>query len=389
MKKRLFALLLSALLLAGCAVNPTPSTPGSTTTAPGSTGTTTETLVDSVPKLTIHYIDVGQADCALLSFNGQYVLIDGGNVADSSLVVSYLQQQGVQELEAVICTHAHEDHVGGLPGVLAVFPTEAVYAPTKTYASNCFDDFLYYTDQQDLEVTIPTPGDSFRLDAVTLTFLGPVKSYANTNDTSLVVMVRYGKTCFLFTGDMETGAENDMLDYWGEDFDWHADVLKVGHHGSETSTSYRFVWEVMPAHGIISVGEGNSYNHPNELPLSRLDAAGVTLYRTDKLGTILATSDGEAVTLSWQNSNRQPDAPSAAPQPPAPTENPTQPTEEPTAPTETKQQYIGNKNSKTLHLPTCKSLPKEENRVYFNDYDQAIDAGYKPCSRCLKGKQNG
>ena len=353
MKKLTAILLLLALLLTGCM----PYTP-TQTNAPPAEGET----------LTVHFIDVGQADCALLECNGEYIVIDGGNVEDSSLVVSYLPEQGVTKLEAVIATHAHEDHVGGLPGVLAVYETAAVYAPTKTYASNCFDDFVYYTDQQGLQIAIPKPGDVIEFGSATATGLGPVKSYADPNDTSIVVMVEYGTTRFLFTGDMEVGAENDMLDYWGEGFDWSADVLKVGHHGSDTSTSYRFLNEVMPKIGIISVGEGNSYGHPCEVPLSRLSQAGVTVYRTDELGHIVITSDGTNITAQWENGSSRPDA------------------GKPGAPQQTQpqgQQYIGNKNSKKLHLPSCSSLPKEENRVPFDSYDEAIAEGYEPCSKCM------
>ena len=353
MKKLLSLLLLAALLLTLTACPPldgdTPATDG---------------------YLKVHFIDVGQADCALIECNGEFILIDGGNKADSSLVVSYLQQQGVQELVAVICTHAHEDHVGGLPGVLAVYPTHQVYAPTKTYASDIFDDFLHYVDQQRLEINIPSPGDYLSFGGATMTVLGPVKSYAETNDTSIVVRIDYGTTSFLFTGDMETPAEGDMLDYWGESYDWQVDVLKVGHHGSETSSGYRLLRETLPRYGIISVGEGNSYGHPNEAALSRLQQAEITLYRTDKLGTILAVSDGKAITFTWEKGSGQPVTP--------PSQSAT-----PGATTAPAAGYIGNKNSKKLHLPTCSSLPSESNRVHFDDYDAAIAAGYEPCSKCL------
>lgn len=352
MKKWMILFLLLALLLTGCGL-----------TDPVVTTTADSRPTQEAAALTVHFIDVGQADCALLECGGEYIIIDGGNVEDSSLVVSYLQQQGVTKLEAVIATHAHEDHVGGLPGVLAVYETAAVYAPTRTYSSACFDDFLYYSDQQGLEVTIPAPGDVIAFGDATATVLGPVKSYADPNDTSIVLMVQLGDSRFLFTGDMETQAENDMLDYWGESFDWSADVLKVGHHGSDTSTGYRFLNAVMPQFGVISVGAGNSYGHPHEVPLSRLRDADVIVYRTDELGSIIAATDGKTVTFSWQNGSVTPERPT-----------PTEPQG---------QTYVGNKNSKKLHLPTCSSLPKEENRVYFDSYEEAMEAGYEPCGNCL------
>ena len=319
--KRIFSILLILLLLSGCVL---PAREDTTTTGDG---------------LTVHYIDVGQADCALLECDGEYILIDGGNVEDSSLVVSYLQKQGVEELNAVICSHAHEDHVGGLPGVLAVFPTQAVYAPTRTYSSNCFDDFVYYTDQQGLSITIPHVGDTISFGGATAEVLGPVQQYADTNNTSIILMVTYGETKFLFTGDMETSAETDLLDSGAN---VKADVLKVGHHGSDTSTGYRFLYEVAPTYAVISVGKGNSYGHPHEVPLSRLEDAGCTIFRTDKLGSIIAFSDGKLISFTWKVTAATPDSGDSA-----------------------DTIYIGNTKSKKVHVPGCSSLPSEQNRVTF------------------------
>lgn len=342
MKKRWLSLLLAlSLVLSGCVIEiqvPQPMEEG----------------------LTIHFIDVGQADCALLECGGEYLLIDGGNREDGQLVVSYLEQQGVESLTAVVCTHAHEDHVGGLPSVLAVYPTQAVYAPTNTYASKVFDNFLYYTDQQGLSVTIPAPGDELRVGDTALTVLGPVKTYPDANNTSIVLKVQYGETAFLFTGDMETTAENDMMDYWDGRMDFTCDVLKMGHHGSNTSTSYRLLHEVSPTHAVISVGEGNDYGHPHKEPMTRLKQAGVVALRTDQLGHIIARSDGETTSFTWQNQNGQPE--DVEPGDGA---------------------FIANKNSGKFHVPGCSNLPAEKNQVIFSSYQEALDAGYTPCGSCI------
>ncbi len=348
MKKCLLLFLTLALLLSGCAMEGAlPS--AQTEEIPGSQNPDT---------LYIHYIDVGQADCALIAYGAFYMLIDGGNREDSQLVVSYLEQQGVDSLTAVVCTHAHEDHVGGLAGVLAVYPVQEVYAPTATYASSCFDDFMYYVNQQDLTVTIPEPGRSIAAGDLQITFLGPVTSYADTNNTSLVLRLDFGETAFLFTGDMETAAETDLLD---AGTNVAADVLKVGHHGSNTSTGYRFLYEVAPEYAVISVGEDNAYGHPHDEPLSRLTDAGCTILRTDRLGTIVAASDGQTISFTWENQIAQPESP----QPGA------------------EQVYIGNVNSHTFHAPDCPNLPSQRNQIRFSTYQEAIDAGYTPCGGCL------
>lgn len=301
-------------------------------------------------ELEVHVIDVGQADCMLLRCGGQTLLLDGGNVEDSRLVVSYLLEQGVEELDYVVNTHPHEDHVGGLDGVLAVFPVGAVYGTTTTYASQCYDTFLHYVDQQGLTLQRPEVGAQLSLGDAMVTFLGPCRTYAETNNTSLVLRVDYGETSFLFTGDMEQDAEADLL---ASGVCLEADVLKVGHHGSSTSTSEDFLDAVHPRYGVISCGEGNSYGHPHAETLSRLEQANVQLYRTDLCGTVRITSDGRRLSFRTERQAT------------------------------TEGAYIGNRNSKKFHLPTCTGLPEPQNRVVFDDYEQAIQAGYTPCSRCM------
>lgn len=317
-----------------------------------------ESTENTASQLTVHYIDVGQADSILLECDGEFMLIDGGNVGDGSLVVSYLWDQGVEELDYLICTHAHEDHVGGLSAVLENFPVGILYCPVRSYASQWFSDFTKYARAQDLPITVPEPGDRFSLGAARVTVLGPVKNYADPNNTSIVCRVVLGETSFLFTGDMEKTAETDLLESGAF---LRSDVLKVGHHGSDTSTGYYFLREVDPMYAVISVGRGNDYGHPHEDPMSRLRHAGLTIFRTDLLGTVIAQSDGETVTFFWENRKALPEQ------------------------AEYTGIYIGNINSRLVHDQDCRNLPREHNRVEFETLEEALAEGYTPCSGCLAG----
>lgn len=260
-----------------------------------------QTAFPEVPEpageLTVHYVDVGQADCTLLECGGQTMLIDGGNVDDSSLVAAYLKEQGIEHLDYMVCTHPHEDHVGGLSGPLNTCTVGQVFAPVTEYDSVPFEYFLKYTAGQGLEVTVPEVDSSFLLGEARVIVLGPRKTYEEPNDTSIVLRVDHGENSFLFTGDMETAAEEDLL---AAGCDLDVDVLKVGHHGSSTSSSYLFLREVMPEYGVISCGAENTYGHPHEEVSSRLYDAGVTVYRTDEQGTVVATSDGTEIRFATE-----------------------------------------------------------------------------------------
>lgn len=371
--RRLAALALAAALalgVAGCE-----STGGglpsigditvSTTAAPTEPGGGQEAA------FSMRFIDVGQALSVLVSCDGVHMLYDGGNVADGSRVVAYLQKQGVEELEYVFCSHAHEDHVGGLAAALAYFPANHVYAPVTSAETKCFQDFVKYTQQQGLEVEVPAVGATWQLGSATVQLLGPVKSYSDTNNTSLVLRIDYGDTSFLLTGDMEIDAEDDLVDS-GADLD--VDVLQVGHHGSETSSGYVFLNAVLPEIGVISVGEGNSYGHPHESALSRLRDAKVDVYRTDLLGDITVLSDGRNYTIASDRTATDEELN------PTVTASPGQTA----APGAGEGVYIGNRNSHKFHVPSCPNLPAEQNQVLFSSYDQAVAEGYEPCGTCLK-----
>ena len=366
--RRLTALALAAALALGlgaCDASGLPGLPngGSADVTPSSAASAGQTLDENAP-LQVHFIDVGQALSVLVECDGQFMLYDGGNVDDGSLVVSYLQQQGVEELQYVFCSHAHEDHVGGLAAALAYFPAHHVYAPVTEADTKCFRDFVKYTQQQGLSVEVPAAGTVWQLGSATVTQLGPVAQYSDTNDTSIVLRIDYGSTSFLLTGDMEADAERDLVNTGAN---LKADVLQVGHHGSSTSTSYLFLNSVLPEMGVISCGANNKYGHPHEETLSILRDAGVDVYRTDLLGTITIGSDGRNYTVGTEHTATDAQL------------NPTDPAASGTA----QQGYIGNVNSKKFHLPSCPNLPAEKNQILFSSYDEAVAAGYTPCGTCI------
>ena len=243
----------------------------------------------------VHYIDVGQADSALVMCDDEAMLIDGGNSDDSNLIAAYLKRYGIDYLDYIICTHAHEDHVGGLSGALSVVDAGKVYAPEEEADTKAYKNFKKKVREQGLKIEHPMPGDSFSLGSSEVEIFGPVyEAEEELNNSSIVLKITYGDNSFLFTGDAERDEEQDILD---EGYDVSADVLKVGHHGSDSSTKYKFLREVMPRYAIISVVKGNDYGHPSKEVLSRLKDADAEIYRTDKSGDIIVTSDGQNIRV--------------------------------------------------------------------------------------------
>lgn len=254
--------------------------------------------------LRVDFVDVGQADFIVVECDGEYMTIDGGNVEDSQLVQSYLLERGIEQVDTVVVTHAHEDHCGGVSAILKSVVAETVYCPVTEYDTKAFRNVVSAAQAQGLEITIPVLGEIFTVGSAQVQVIGPVKEYEDTNDTSIVLRLTYGETSFIFTGDAETTSEKDIM---AAGFNVSADVLKVGHHGSSTSTSYVWLKAVAPTYAVISSNrtEEPDYNHPHEEVVSRLRDEDAIVYRTDLQGTITCISDGKNITFTV---TRNPDA---------------------------------------------------------------------------------
>ena len=235
------------------------------------------------------FIDVGQGDSAFVSCGGETLLIDAGVSSEGETVVDYLRSLGVTELDYVVCTHAHEDHCGGLDDVIEAFDVGRLFAPyTEFDASGAFTRFEDTAADKGLYVTVPELGAEFTLGDAVFELVGPVSDWGDDlNDSSLVLRLEYGETAFLFTGDISAGPLEDCALIGG--YDLGCDVLKLGHHGSSTSTDAEVLDLTHPSLAIACCGADNSYGHPHEEVVELLEAGGITLLRTDERGTIELT----------------------------------------------------------------------------------------------------
>jgi competence protein ComEC len=258
--------------------------------------------------LTVHFIDVGQGDAILIqSPDGKNMLIDGGE--KNSGVVAYLQSQGVVKLDVVAATHPHSDHIGGLPEVLKAFPVDTVVTNGQEHTTKTYEDFLDAIIAAQAEYVEVMAGDEIGLGMLSLQVLGPVTLTDSLNDGSLVLRLLYGEVAFLFTGDAEAKAESMIL---GAGRPVKANILKVGHHASNTSTTAAFLQAVQPDVAVYSSGVGNRYGHPHAQTIARLSAVA-EVYGTDQHGTVVVTTDGVTYEVMAQKQSAAPVTLTAAP----------------------------------------------------------------------------
>ena len=367
--------LISALLLSSC------SAKANTNQAylPEAENDTIYTTVGLNDELRVSFIDVGQGDSEFIELpNGETMLIDAGTNETGKNVVDYIKSLGYTSIDYVVGTHPHEDHIGGLDDVIKTFDIGSIYMPKITADTKTFEDVLDAAESKNLMINTAKSGVSIMdTEDLSVKFLAPtLDSYENTNDYSAVVKVVYGDTSYLFTGDAEDFSESLITD------DVNADVLKVGHHGSSTSTSTEFLKKVSPSSAVISCGKDNSYGHPHSETLQKLADMGTAVYRTDELGTIVSVSDGKTITfdtnntagISGESQNTEASNNAAANNTASNTPSPEK----------TGITYVLNTNSKKIHLTECSSVNQisDKNKGYTDNYDEAIKEGYTPCKVC-------
>ena len=251
--------------------------------------------------LDVYFMYVGQGDGILLKSNGKYMLIDCGPKSHGEETLAFLKKMGVTEFEYVITTHGHQDHLGGFLTVLQEIPVKKLFFPTQrppislTYNEKFYSEFCELLSQKNIVPIRPYPGDVISFGTAKITFLAPkYDNYKSYNNSSIVVKVENGQNSFLFTGDAEVQSEQEMIADYGEEL--QADVLKIGHHSSETSTSLDFLKAVNPSCAVISCGLNNKKNCPRERTMKILK--GTNVYRTDLLGTIHFHSNGTTITVN-------------------------------------------------------------------------------------------
>ena len=253
-------------------------------------------------KLNIIFFYVGQADSTLIKLNNDVMLIDAGNNADGKNVVGFLQEKNISHIDYLVGTHADEDHIGGLDDVINSLDIENVLIPTVGSSGTDYKNVANACQNKNVPLQNPTMGDTFELDGANFEIMSAMEEKGTSdNNSSLVINLTYNETNYLFMGDAETEVENSRS--WNK-----ANVLKVGHHGSNSSSSEKFLNEVKPEYSIIEVGKDNSYNLPSDKAIKRLEDCGSKVLRTDKangdeVGSFWLTSDGNTIDIKEVNIN--------------------------------------------------------------------------------------
>lgn len=315
--------------------------------------------------MAVHFIDVGQGLSILVQSGGQNLLYDGGDRSHSEQVVSYLQQQNVQNIDYMIASHYDEDHIGGLVDCMGIFSVSNILGSDYIHDSDLFNTFMNTATGNALTVQYPSVGDSFTFGTGTFTILAPNGISQNSNDNSVVIKLENGSNSFIFTGDAEETSEQDMIST-GMNLD--CDVLSIGHHGSASSTTWDFLEATSPSYTVVSCGIDNQYNHPSAETMGRLSDMNIPVFRTDKQGTVIALSNGNTITWTQDPCNDYSSG-----------EN----VQNETVPVETTDTYVwlSATGEKYHSIPNCGRMNPDKARQVTKS--QAEASGYEPCSKCF------
>lgn len=247
----------------------------------------------NVSEMQVHFIDVGQGDSSLITCDGHAMLIDAGDNNKGTTVQLYLKKQGVKKLDYLILTHPDADHIGGADVIVTKFDIENVFMSSFTKDNKTYNELIDALDYKSIKWSTPTVGDTYSLGSAKFTIIAPNNNYSDPNNSSVGLVLRNGDNGFLFTGDAEEDAENDIL---ANEISIDVDVYQVGHHGSRTASSKALLNAVTPTWAVISCGEDNTYGHPHAEILNNFRTMGIKVFRTDEQGSIIATSDGKKIT---------------------------------------------------------------------------------------------
>lgn len=333
----------------------------------------------------VHFLDVGQGLSILVQSNGENLVYDGGDRGESSFVVSYLQQQGVTDIKYLISSHYDEDHVAGLVGCVNTFNVENVIGADYVQDTKIYQSFIDGVAEKGLEIQHPAVGTEYQFGTGKFTILSPASIGSNDNDNSVAIKLTNGENSFIFTGDAESGSEAAMC---SSGIDLSCDVLVPGHHGSATATSNDFLMKTVPEFAVISCGTDNQYGHPDKDTMDKLQSMDIQVYRTDKQGTVIATSNGTEITWNQDpcNDYSPGDSSDTGTQPQAAEEQPVvDPTPEPELTEEPEMVggsvWISETGSKYHSKPDCGRMNPDKARQVSES--EAQNMGLDACEKCF------
>lgn len=333
-----------------------------------------------IEAMEVHFIDVGQGAATLVICGDAAMLIDAGDDTKGTAIQNYLNKQGITRLDYLILTHPDADHIGGAPVVITKYDIDRVFMSNFEKDNQTYRKLIQALDDKRLSWSTPEIGSSYTLGSAAITIAGPVEQYEDPNNASIVFLLQHGENRFLFSGDAEEEAEKDIV---AANADLAADVYQAGHHGSRTSSTIAWMQAVNPTYAVISCEEGNRYGHPHAEVLNRFRERGTLVFRTDEQGSIVAASDGTAITWNcapsdtWQAG--EPTGSDAGGQQAEITQS-----QQTVAAGEAVQEltYVLNIKTKKFHKPECSYLPTTNGLDASSDREEIVAQGYDPCKKC-------